>query len=187
MTSLLRTEKTVKLSPQVFVSDSKPEAGKIHKVTERHFWKPFGGLWTSTLDEVGGQWLRWLNDNDYFGTKRWGGKLWLLEPKEANLFVVWSPKEYRELTERFPHEMVSQEVVAHIGPFVDWPALSEFYDGIYVPSPWTWRFGHEDMAAAMFFYGMDAECTCWFRWRFQGIPQEIDPAPYLAKLSDHEA
>lgn len=177
-------EQAVKLAPQVFVSHTKPEAGKIEKVSWRRLWKPTGGLWTSTLDEEGGQWLRWLHGEGYrLDNERWGGKLWLLEPKESNLFVVWSPKEYRELTDRFPLEMAGQETVSRVGPFVDWSALEEFYDGIYVPNPWTWRFGHDDLSAGMFFYGMDAECTCWFRWRFQGMPQEIDPTPYLIKLN----
>ena len=151
----------MKLATQVFVSHTKPEAGKISKINDRHFWKPTGGLWTSTLNEEGGQWLRWLHRQGYkLDDPRWGGKVWLLEPKEANLFVVWSPKEYRELTERFPYEMEDRESVASMGPFVDWEKLLEFYDGIYVPNPWTWRFGHDDLGAGMFFYGMDAECTC---------------------------
>ena len=175
----------MKLAPQVFVSHSKPEPEKIDEVTARRFWKPCGGLWTSTLDEEGGQWLRWLHGEGYgLENERWGGKLWILEPREANLFAVWSPREYRELTERFPLDLARHDSLRDLAPFVDWPAVAEAYDGLYVPNPWTWRFGHDDMAAGMFFYGMDAECTCWFRWCFEGEPLEVPAWPYIKKLEE---
>lgn len=178
----------MKLAPQVFVSHSKPVPEKIDAVVNRRFWKPDGGLWTSTLDEEGGQWLRWLHGEGYsLDGERWGGKLWLLEPKEANLFTVWTPREFRELTDAFPYDLANHDSIESLGPFVDWAAMTESYDGVYVPNPWPWRFGHEDMGAGMFFYGLDAECTCWFRWRFEGEPQELDPAPYLTNLNGREA
>ena len=175
----------MKLAPQVFVSHSKPEAEKIDEVIDRRFWKPTGGLWTSTLDEGGGQWLRWLHSQSYgLDSERWGGKVWRLQPEEANLFTVWSPKEYGYLTEHFPTEPITHGSLAPLEPFVDWPAVSRAYDGIYVPNPWTWRFGHDNIGAGMFFYGMDAECTCWFNWCFEGAPEEIDPTPFLTYLNE---
>lgn len=174
----------MKLATQITVLHEKPEPDKIDDVIDRRFWKPTGGLWTSTLDEAGGQWLRWLTGEGYsLDEPRWGGKLWLLEPTEANVFMVWSPRELGQLVEQFPHP--SREIdVYDKWRFVDWVEMSKHYDAVSVPNPWTWRFGHEDMGAGMFFYSMDAECTCWFRWCFEGEPQEVDPAPYLAKLRE---
>lgn len=176
----------MKLAPQVFVSHSKPEPEKIHQITERRIWKPTGGLWTSTLDEGGGQWLRWLIGEGYnLDDERWGGKLWLLQPAPANLFTIWSPKELHELERQFPLEAHPASAFG-LELFVDWPAVSVRYDGIYVPNPWTWRFGHEDIAAGMFFYSLDAECTCWFNWCFEGEPVEVAAWPYLNHLKGEE-
>ena len=58
---------------------------------------------------------------------------------------------------------------------VDWAHLAREYDAVHVPNPWAHRFS-DDMAASMFFYTMDAECTFWFRWRFEGEPKLLDPA-----------
>lgn len=48
------------LEPQVFVGRAAPTADAIKPVTNEKFWKPVGGLWTSTLNHEGGEWLRWL-------------------------------------------------------------------------------------------------------------------------------
>ena len=178
----------MKLAPQVFVSHSKPEPDKIDQITERRFWKPTGGLWTSTLDEAGGQWLRWLIGEGYeLENEKWGGRLWLLQPRDANIFTIWSPKELHELYKQFPAEQIPRGALGDLR-FIDWPAVAENYDGVYTPNPWTWRFGHEDHDAAMFFYSLDAECTCWFNWCFEGEPLEVAAWPYLDKLkSDDEA
>lgn len=173
----------MKLATQVFVSHTKPDPEKIDEVIDRRFWKPTGGLWTSTLDEGGGQWMRWLHGEGYsLDNERWGGKLWILQPKEANLFTVWSPREYGYLTQHFPHES-NHGALEALEPIVDWVAVSKSYDGIHVPNPWTWRFGHDNLGAGLFFYGMDAECTCWFSWCFEEEVLDVPAWPYLDYLN----
>ena len=169
----------IKLPTQVFVSHSKPEASKITPLLNERFWKPLGGLWTSTFGDDGGEWVRWLDGQNYtLDDPRWGGDLWLLEPKEANLAVVAHPSDLRELCASYPHpeldhfNSLSERFKSF--EFVDWERLSQDYDGLHVPNPWPWRFGYGDdfdYAASMFFYTMDAECTCWARWCFEGEPR----------------
>jgi len=124
--------------------------------------------------------VRWLDGQNYtLDDPRWGGDLWLLEPKEANLAVVAHPSDLRELCASYPHPELDHfnslsERVKSFELLVDWERLSQDYDGLHVPNPWPWRFGYGDdfdYAASMFFYTMDAECTCWARWCFEGEPR----------------
>lgn len=168
----------MKLGTQVFVSHTKPEAHLIEPVKNELFWKPRGGgLWTSTLDEAGGDWVRWLTGEGYtLDMDHWGGALWLLEPAEANVYVVHDPQSLRALHARFPQEIPwkgegpGREL---IDLFCDWEAIAREYDAVHVPDPWAHRWS-ADMAASMFFSICDAESTCWFRWCFEGEPQLLD-------------
>ncbi|HSE44882.1 MAG TPA: hypothetical protein VLA89_06095 [Gemmatimonadales bacterium] len=188
--SLLRAEK-IQLASQVFVSHTYPEAEKLQPVQSEHFWKPrAGGLWTSTLNDEGGEWVRWLIGEGYsLEEEGWGGKLWRLEPAEANLLVIWSPAELRNLVEVYPHpeleEFNARYQAAGLEGYlwVNWEEMAKDYDGFHIPNPWPWRFC-DDIPASMFFYSMDAECTCWFKWCFEGDPVELDPEPFLAKLKE---
>lgn len=187
----------VKLDPQVVVCPTMPEPGKLDPIKNDLFWKPrYGGLWTSTLDECGGQWVRWLYGEGYSLDQddHWGGRLWQLTPKEVNLYTVWSPRELHAIVERYPHpELATYNTKYAAAGFkspewawVDWEKASEEYDGVWVPNPWPYRFGISDHAASMFFYSMDAESTCWFRWCFEDEVVELDPEPFLAKLRREE-
>lgn len=168
------------LQPQVVVFEEKPEAGKLSGPTDDLFYKPTGGLWTSTLNDEGGEWLRWLHGEGYsLDMPRWGGKLWRLQPIAARVYVVSSPLQLYELLMRFPHPRGGTRML------VDWVKVAEEYDAIHVPNPWPWRWG-TDLTASMFFYSMDAESTCWFRWCFDGEPVELDPKPFLERLSREE-
>lgn len=181
----------IALPTQVLVCPTKPEESQLQPVQNALFWKPrIGGLWTSTLNEEGGEWLRWLIGEGYsLETKRWGGRLWQLTPREARIYTVRGPNELRELVDRFPHPELesfnnrAREFGVDGYLWVDWVEMSKEYDGFHVPSPWSWRFG-DDHAASMFFYSMDAECACWFRWCFEDEPIELDPEPFIAKLKE---
>lgn len=186
----MATTETTKLASQVFVSHEIPRADAIDPVADRVFWKPTGGLWTSTLDDEGGQWLRWLIGEGYsLEQERWGGRLWRLEPTEANLLVIRGPDDLWQAVDSYPHPRAVELGLVSLSSFktmLDWAAIAEDYDGVHVPNPWPWRFGIHDYDASMFFYSMDAECTCWFRWCFEGRPVELDPEPFLAKLRGDE-
>jgi hypothetical protein len=183
----------VKLAPQVFVSHTRPEPENIGPVALDLFWKPRGGMWTSTLDDEGGDWIRWLNDQDYsLEDPRWGGKLWLLHPTDVNVCVVATPEDYNALADRFPYpdNPLRNQGLKSMEKIVHWQALAEEYDALHVPTPRTYRFAlsygtnfEEYYAAGLFFDTCDAESTCWFRWCFEGEPVELDPhTPYLAAL-----
>ena len=173
-----------KLATQVYVSPTAPVADAITPVERELFWKPRGGLWTSTLDEEGGDWVRWLRDQDYsLDDERWGGKLWRLEPVEANVVVLATPDDYNELAERFPYPDNPLTKLKSMGKIIDWPAVSAVYDAVHVPAPHAYRFSsllglrdHEIdayYAASLFFDTCDAESTCWFRWCFEGAAEEV--------------
>lgn len=162
----------MKLPTQVFVSHTKPEPHLLEPTLngEEFFWKPRGGLWTSTLDEEGGDWVRWLCGENYsLADERWGGQLWLLQPADVNVYVVRTPDDLKALHARFPLPM--PEKLSSLRSFrhmVDWEAVAHVYDAVHIPNPWPYRFGMDE--TSMFFYILDAECTCWFRWCFEGEP-----------------
>ena len=184
-------QRRLTLDPQALVCDTFPEEAKLEPIKNDRFWKPrFGGLWTSTLHDEGGDWLRWLIGENYsLEDEKWGGKLWKLTAREANLYTVWGPGELHALVERFPHpeldsfneSLIAAGLDGYLWP--DWERVAEHYDGFWVPNPWPWRFGIRDHGASMFFYSMDAECTCWFRWCFDEV-EELDPEPFVAKLKE---
>lgn len=173
----------MKLPTQIFVSHAKPEPDKIPPVTTKEiFWKPRGGMWTSSLDDQGGQWLDFIRGNYSVEDEKWGGTLWALEPRDANVYVIYGPDELLALVERYPHPQAKEWVEKGLDTFrvlLDWPKVAQDYDGVWVPNPWPWRFGYDDHAVSMFFYTLDAESTVWFRWCFEGEPRELDPAQYL--------
>lgn len=174
----------MKLDTQVWVGRAKPEAHLISSLAEDLFWKPRGGLWTSTLDAEGGDWVRWLHGENYsLDSERWGGDLWVLEPADANLFVVSDPEDYNQLADRFPHPLGKKlHAEGHLRSFekmVDWPEMAKHFDGVHIPVPHPYRLGfggefEQYYAASLFFNTCDAESTCWFRWCFEGEPKIID-------------
>lgn len=169
----------MKLDTQVCVLDSKPMPAKINAVGDDLFWKPRGGLWTSTLDDEGGDWVRWLKGENYsLDDPRWGGDLWVLEPTEANIFVIGHPDGYNELADRFPHPLAKERFkeLKSFERMVYWPDVAKHFDAIHVPTPWAHRWLIEDeyYGAGLFFNTCDAESTCWFRWCFEGEPKLLD-------------
>lgn len=180
----------MKLPTQVFVSSTKPEPHLITPITNEKFWKPLGGLWTSTLNDEGGAWVEWLHDQGYtLDMPRWGGDLWLLEPIDANICVIADHNDLRALHKRFPAELNEKLSILRSFRFmVDWEAVAREYDALHCPNPRAMRFlsygslesddWEDSMSLSMFFDVMDAESTCWFRWCFEGEPaiHKLEPA-----------
>lgn len=170
----------MKLPPQIRVSTTKPEPDKINPLSDDLFWKPRGGLWTSTLDDEGGDWVRWLKGENYsLDDPRWGGDLWVLKPKKAKLFTIANPDNYNALAERFPHPLLEKEPfkdLKSMEKMIDWPEVAKHYDGIYMPRPWSYRLEFEEKyySAGLFFNTCDAESTCWFKWCFEGEPELLE-------------
>lgn len=167
---------TTRLATQVCVSHTAPVSHAITPVERELFWKPLGGLWTSTLDDEGGDWVRWLKDQDYsLEDPRWGGKLWRLEPTDAKVFIVATPDNYNDLADRFPYPDNPLPELKSMEKIIDWPAVASVYDAVHVPIPHAYRWGISDeyYAANLFFNTCDAESTCWFRWCFEGEAQEV--------------
>lgn len=164
----------MKLPTQVCVLSSKPEPEKINPIGDDLFWKPRGGLWTSTLDDDRGDWVRWLEGEDYsLSDPRWGGDLWLLEPADAKVLVLATPDDYNNICKRFPHP--NKDLVKGLRSheyMADWQRVAKAFDAVHIPNPHPYRLGlfDEYYSAGMFFNTCDAESTCWFRWCFEGDP-----------------
>lgn len=163
------------LPTQVFISTEKPEKDKLQPIKNDYFWKPrAGGLWTSSLVDDRSDWMVWLEEQGYtLDMERWGGDVWLLEPADANVFVVSSPDEYMELATNYPLSLpfsLKASRLRILDNLVDWEAVSRDFEAIHVPDPRAFRFGLNS-SAAMFFDTCDAESTCWFKWCFQGEPK----------------
>jgi hypothetical protein len=157
----------VKVPHQVFVSHSLPCASRMHPVrNQKDFPKPSGGLWTSTADRGGGEWIRWLLAEGYsLSARTLGGKIWLLRPVPARVAIIGGPREFLELANRYP-------AGPHLG-VIDWEALAEEWDAVWTPNPSRWRYASG--CSGRFFDSLDVECTIWFRWCFEGPPKELDP------------
>ena len=184
-TGTIKPDAPTRLPTQAFVSHNKPEPGKVPPVVmDEVFYKPRGGMWTSSLNDRGGEWLEWLTGEGYsLEEERWGGKLWALEPRDAHVYVIHGPDELLALVERYPHPQAKEWAKRGLDTFrviLDWPKIAEHYDAVWIPNPWSWRFGYADHAVSMFFYVLDAESTCWFRWCFEDEVRELDPNKYLS-------
>lgn len=171
----------MKLPTQISVLSTKPEPEKITDVADDLFWKPRGGLWTSTLDDDRGDWVRWMEDQGYtLETPRWGGDLWLLEPVDANVLVLATPDDYNKLGKRFPHPRGSElsSLLRSFDPAIYWPDVAKKYDAVHIPDPRPYRLLLEEeyYSASMFFNVVDAESTCWFKWCFEGEPKLMTKA-----------
>ncbi len=138
----------MRLRTQVFVGD-KPEAEKITPVIAECFWKPRGGLWTSSLNDEGGQWVEWLKGEGYsLKDERWGGGLWLLEPDEAKVCVIEDPADLWKLHKRYPFRAPEIAGLQSMRILVDWVALSRDYDCVHVPNPWAHRWSRSASRSA---------------------------------------
>lgn len=169
----------MKLQTQVCVLSSKPEAAKIGAIADDLFWKPRGGLWTSTLDDDRGDWVRWLEGEGYtLDTPRWGGDLWLLEPADANILVIAGPDDYNRIGREFPHPEAEKfdSLLRSFDPSIDWQRVAREYDAVHIPNPRPYRMLYEEehYAAGMFFNVTDAESTCWFNWCFEEEPRLLE-------------
>jgi hypothetical protein len=162
------------VNPQVFLGN-KPDPKKFRPVHNApdFFWKPLGGLWTSTHTpdaEHPSSWVEWTEAEQFKVSK----KRWLLQPRDdARVAVCATPGDLHAFLELYPRPVppTLTGLLMMRSAALDYQKMTKDYDGLWIPSPWRWRFGLDEEYAylSMFFYVMDSECTLWFDWVFDGI------------------
>lgn len=147
------------MKPQLFVHGEEPDPEKFDKVQNREaFWKPKGGLWTSTLDGDSSAWIDWCK------RERWGlsegmGKFALYPEDDVDVFVVDVYDDLEQLVEDYPRDIQFPR------PLIDFEKMAEDYDGMQV----TERGQAETRFGKVNLYGWDCESTFWFNWCFEDV------------------
>lgn len=124
----------------------------------RHRNQPYGGLWTSHLEEgPSSAFSRFVAQEELVRWQRCGW--WHLEPDpSAPVLVIASEADYADIFERFPHRdglNLDFAAVARAG----FAAVHLTERGASVPEMRAWIH----------------ESTIWLRWAFVGAPMQLDP------------
>jgi hypothetical protein len=166
------------LPAQVFAG-SRPIVRRFEPVRNRHyFWKPEGGLWTSSHTPGASyvsEWVDWTVAEDFHVA----AEHWLLEPQDARVAVIEDPDALGELLAGYRWEQPANDFRVRFDlpnfadSLLDYERLAEDYDALWVPCPRSWRFD-SDLSRSLFFSIFDAESVLWFRWLFEGEPERLD-------------
>jgi len=132
------------MEDQLFINDHPFSPDKFDPPKNEAFYKPKGGLWTSTYSEGTSDWVRWCS-GEHFKCGVYVGSV-LKVAKEARIYDIRSVADYTRLTEAYPfspygfgHIERKIEEVLH-GPslmfkFIDWELISEKWDGVHLVNP----------------------------------------------------
>lgn len=172
----------MRLPPQVFAG-SKPDPAKFHEVWNRElFWKPTGGLWTSTHTpeaEYLSGWAEWTTLEDF----KIADEFWLLQPADARVAVVATQGDLAALLECYRLEPRQGDLgLACFSALLDYERIADDFDVLTFPAPWGERF-RGDYALGMFFSVLDSECSLWLRWAFEGDAEQLRPPAALGSAA----
>jgi len=163
----------VRLPTQLFAGE-RPDPDRLDPVeNDDRFWKPRGGLWTSTYTPGGehlSSWVEWTVGEDF----KVADEFWLLEPLDSRVGVVRDQADLRELADEYAvhdHRLADLPIFAR--SILDYERLAADFDALWIPAPWGHRFG-DDPGLGIWFSTMDSECVLWFRWRFERAPLRLE-------------
>ncbi len=177
------------LGPQVWqqrrTTNTPPNPDQLNPVSEALCGraKPTGGLWTCTLDDDGGGWIRWCLDTDFQGPSF---QLWRLDPDPAaRVYTIDTLEDLLRLCDRFPAVCDHPRDCAPLrrdlaDVWLGWRRVAEVYDAVHLTEKGQWR---TRLSMPTNLYGWDCESTLWFRWAFTTVtdlgtrifqPSEVD-------------
>lgn len=149
------------LGPQVFTHTEEPDPAKVEPVENFSYFKPTGGIWTSSLDGDVSGWIRWCKG------EQWGisedTKMWILYPEsDLDIYTVDGLGDLQVLIQEY-----SISGAAGLREYVDYQGLAweTSYDGMRV----TARGEHETRFSEPSLYGWDCESTLHFDWNFTDV------------------
>lgn len=158
MIQTLKTITGAELGRQVRVG-SEPKAEMVLPLVNREGMinKPVGGVWTSSMNDVGlSGWIEWCY-REAFRTTGGQQPMWALEPKaDAVLLVVETMEDTEALAAVYGYTNKYDEVQ------FDFERMAEDYDGLTLRTPY---------GVGEPFYGWDCESTIFFRWAFEQVVQ----------------
>lgn len=165
----------MRMPTQVYQGVDRPIPDKLQPIPEwprdhgGNRWKPGNGLWTSTWAsafECG--WPAYTRTEDYYVIDDG----WLLEPVEANVYVVDGFEAASELERKYALEIDARPP---IDLMIDWHRFAQDWDAVHCPVPWLLRWDTgERLRSSLTWYGWDCESTWWARWMFDGEATHVD-------------
>jgi hypothetical protein len=130
----------------------------VAPVTNAHFVKPGGGLWTSSFIDGRSEWVDWVESERFLDSY---SLTWhVLTPDPASrIYVIDSLADLTRLLDRYA-------VKKKWDGSMRWPDFERIageYDAMHLTAEgqWATRLTHPDSL-----YGWDCESTLWFRWSF---------------------
>jgi len=164
------------LPAQVFVG-SRPNT-RIRAVEEhRHCAKPGrGGLWT--CDERVDKRITWAEYAAACCMTRYAtSRAWRLRPRaDTRVFVLDTLRDARWLQEHYPRWPDSEyaaglflPLTSHWYPTLDWPKLSQDFDGVRLSARGFRTLGDIDKPLC----DWSVPSTVWFRYCFVGEPEHL--------------
>ena len=149
---------------QLFINTTGFNPGKMHPVknTNNPFYKPQGGLWTSTLLPDGeSAWTNFCDEANFH-----------LDDVEYYTHIMVEPtaKLYRIDTMADLKKIASVEPTLKKWGYIDFEELAKEYDGIYLSEQGLLATRVFDMLEhPINLNTWDTECTLWFRNVFTGF------------------
>jgi len=173
----------MKLPTQLWLSeeDAVPAPTRLKDAVNASstFWKPTGGIWTSTYGGGCSEWWEWCK-GEGFGDYR---SAWLLEPMEARILVIRNPEDLAAAHLLYPRK--SPDELGNIRSYrdlLDYEKIKYDYDAMWVPNPHPHRLTID----SLFFNVMDVESTVWFRWCFSNIEKIDLESPHRMCRSEYK-
>lgn len=164
--------------PQLHVNHydlARPDADLMRPIKNNQFWKPSGGLWTSTYDPILGS--EWISVAEEVNKATGKESFYVLYPSpDAKIYVINCYNDYHRLVEKYPScppEALS-DILRRALTMPDFERIAEDYDAIHLTA-----FGERStrhpylygITETYRFLGWDCESTVWFRWKFDRCEQ----------------
>lgn len=151
------------MKQELYVGERKPSPRRMEAIANLpYFYKPLGGLWTSSYDKkAGSDWVQWcINQNFHVPTR--GFNRYVLEWSRANLIIIDNLQDLRHALKEYH---VINDLV-FLRPIFDYEKLAQDFDGLHLTrrgQQQTHRSYPESLCT------FDVESTIWFRWVFDRV------------------
>lgn len=152
----LSTINGIELGDQLFYHELKPNNELMLPIKNRLHSKALGGMWTSTLNNEGSDWIKWclLEGYDLKPNKR----SWILRPSGGNLLLINSLDDFERLYKTFSYSINTFQML-------NYERMAQEYDGIHLT-----KKGLINTYSKL--WGWDCESTHWFRWCFNNLREK---------------
>ena len=148
----------------VYAGKSSPSLARflpIKNMEQGFINKPYGGLWTSTYDQLSGltDWQKWCKSSDYEINRylKESSQYLLIPSSSLDIVVIDSYNDLDKLTFR-------PEIYGYSS--IDYAGMSQIYDAIALTSQ-----GYFDLMThrVIEFSSWNIPCTLWLKYKFKSV------------------